>query len=69
MNQQSGQTMEGQFKKVTKAVTVQEQQTPNIIKEIYQDAVAPPPVPKPEPPRNKLTKDDWDRIKYGLNMC
>lgn len=48
---------------MTKAAIIHEHQTPDIIKNIYEDAVRPPPVPKPDPPKNKLTEADWERIR------
>lgn len=64
--QPSGQPIGG-LKTSSKAAAVHNQQSPNIIRAIYEEAVTPPPIPKPDPPRNKLTQDDWDRIRRSID--
>ncbi|XP_039272076.2 sperm-associated antigen 17-like [Styela clava] len=64
--QPSGQPAEG-VKTATKASAVHNQQSPNVIRAIYEEAVTPPPMQKPDPPRNKLTQDDWDRIRRSID--
>lgn len=60
--QPSGRTKVGG----TKATAVQANQSPAVVRAIYEEAVTPPPIPKPDPPRDKLTQEDWDRIKRSI---